>query len=261
MAYLNRSDVRKLWDLEAAEESGATASIAAVEKQSSESIAPQRNIIMVVPFNDAAVTVGELIGREPDCGLYGGAALATARVLAQCSALATADQSNAFTYVEAPRAWWQNQAGARVRWCSLPIAWTVGRSRPLAWLRPMCKRLAIGSTHAGFIIMAINQASTCRVFSSWRLGHKLALLNDTAQLYCGIVIAGNEIAVHIHVDDFGALSTEQKDIDAMIQALAEELERIGFRVKTTVGGCRRSTSASSFRRHRRCGCRARRSAR
>ena len=49
----------------------AAASIVAVVKQSSEAIAPQRMILMVVPFNDAAVSVAVLSGRDPEMGPAG----------------------------------------------------------------------------------------------------------------------------------------------------------------------------------------------
>ena len=75
--------------------------------------------MMVVPFNEVAVSVKELLQRDPEYGLFGGAAPAAVRVPGQNAALSIADESNAFTYIEAPESWWAFQAGSMLGSCPL----------------------------------------------------------------------------------------------------------------------------------------------
>ena len=93
----------------------------------------------------------------------------------------------------------------------------------------------MGSTHAGFILMTINRAVVGRVRDIWYWHRKIVILNDAAQLFQGVVLDGDIIAVYIHIDDFGAISISQEDSDEAIALIADELRAIGFRVKTKTG--------------------------
>ena len=136
-----------MWALMAADEVRATASVAAVPKRTGESL---RKILMVVPFNEAAVSVEELLGRSPGYGLLGPGALAQIRAEDVGFSTATVDQSNAFTSVCVPPAWHAFQAAPRVQARELPDDWVRGRWRPEQWVRPCYTRLAMGHTHAVF---------------------------------------------------------------------------------------------------------------
>ena len=114
-----------------AEEALATFTIAAVPKRASEL---RRQILMVCPFNDAAVSVKDLLGQEDFYGLRGAGALAQLHAADDVLHLASADESNVFTYVEVPEAWTVMQAGPRVQARELPASRVRGRWAPSRWL-------------------------------------------------------------------------------------------------------------------------------
>ena len=71
--YLSTPNNWPLWELMPAERCVATCSIAAVPKR----VGPQlRKILMVCPFNHAALSVPDLLNGDPGYGLYGAASLA-----------------------------------------------------------------------------------------------------------------------------------------------------------------------------------------
>ena len=77
-----------------------------------------------------------------------------------------------------------------------------------AWVRPCYRRLAMGSTHAVYILGEINGAAVRLAFAAWRRGYSFVLLNETAALFRGAVLEPGVVAVYVHVHDFGALSDD-----------------------------------------------------
>ena len=55
------------------------------------------------------------------------------------------------------------QSGPRVRAAELPELLWRGRYRACDWIRPQYKRLAMGSSHAVFLLMCINRMMLRRV--------------------------------------------------------------------------------------------------
>ncbi len=154
--YLARPDVRCLWELRPATEAVATCSLATVPKRSGDAL---RKITMVCPFNDVALDVSSLLGRDPAYGLLGAAALSQLHTSSSSVYTAAIDETNAFTFLEVPASWWPFQSGPRVRARDLPQDWVRGRWPGSTWLRPQYRRLAMGFTHAVFLLMAVNFAA------------------------------------------------------------------------------------------------------
>ena len=103
---------------------------------------------MVVPLNEAIVSVEGLLERAPEYGMLGPGALSQLRATDGSFFTAAVDQSNAFTAVRVPAAWHVYQAAPRVQVKDLPDDWTQGKWQPHQYVRPCYTRLAMGHTHA-----------------------------------------------------------------------------------------------------------------
>ena len=75
---------------------------------------------MICPFNEVAESVESFLGEAPAYSMYGAGALSTLGVPSGSAFLSTADESNAFSYIETPQSWWVYQAGPRLRCRELP---------------------------------------------------------------------------------------------------------------------------------------------
>jgi len=172
--YLQRPEVEPLWELLESSQVRATLSVAAVPKSGKPGL---RKILMSVPFNNLAGTPAQLLWAEVDYGLAGGAALSQIYVPI-CWHTRTIDQSNAFTHSLAPSSWWAYMAAPPVRAYELPVRWTRGRWKKNQKLYLGYRRLGMGHTHAGFILMEINKAVTMETMRHNAPFARAAFLND-----------------------------------------------------------------------------------
>ena len=157
-AYLNRREVAPLWSFRPASEAMFLASISAVAKKDG---AWLRKLLQCVPLNAAIVTPAEMLQVEQvDYGLVG--ALAITQMSGDDGHLAvqTVDESNAFTHVVTPEAWWPYMGGPQIKAGELRE-----ELRDPDWLAstlicPMHTRLGMGFAHAAFLLQHINYAAT-----------------------------------------------------------------------------------------------------
>ena len=225
--YLRRPGVRSLWVLAPEEDAVCTMAIAAVEKSSGDAL---RKINMSVPFNTVACTVDELMGYPVDYGLVGGTALCQCMACDDSLDVAAMDESNAFTYIETPRRWWPMMAGPRIRAGDLPRSWTRGRWAASRWLRPQYRRLGMGHTHSGFILMQINLGAIERSLSGAKLAMRVVLLSLAPERARRCCLVPGTVAIYLHLDDFGFLGMRSGDTDQVRAVVRDELERMGFKV-------------------------------
>jgi hypothetical protein len=225
--YLCRPEVRELWDLEAASCAVATCSIASVMKSDGIS---QRKILMVCPMNDAIKSVEDFIAADPGYGLVSGTALSQARPINGQLCVGSVDESNAFTPVIVPTFWRRLQAGPRIRARDLPPDWVGGRFAPSDWVRPQYRRLAMGHTHAVYILMKINEMIVSDAAIVLRRSAQLAVcyLNVQAVRDRGIVLDAATVGVYVHVDDFGVVGAFDSCVDATLDELGKQIRRRGF---------------------------------
>ena len=176
--YFERPEVRPLWRLRRASEAKGCCSVAAVRKRSGVEL---RKILMVCPFNWAVEHVDVFmskVGHDFDYGLRDSGALTQGRLVDGTLSVASADQSNAFTFVVAPESWWCWQSGPKIRCRDLPTEWTRGRFDPSDWIRPQYRRLAMGFTHAVAILLTINREAVLQTARMFRAETSLGLLSD-----------------------------------------------------------------------------------
>ena len=158
-----------LWELIREEEAICTLTVAAVEKKgSSPTDRKTRKILMTCPFNEVAIALLAALGQAFDYGVQAGAALAQVDVRGGYLAVASVDQSNAFTHVFVPRWWRAYMAGPKVRASELPQDWVRGRWPADTWLRPQYRRLPMGHVYAVFVLALINLELMRRVRNLWR---------------------------------------------------------------------------------------------
>ena len=85
---------------------------------------------MTCPFNEVVLALAVALGAAFDYGMQAGAALAKVDVRGGHLAVASVDQSNAFTHVVVPEWWRAYMAGRKVRASELPAGWVRNRWPP-----------------------------------------------------------------------------------------------------------------------------------
>jgi len=229
LEYLKRPDVQQLWDLIPAEDAVHTMSIAAVQKKSGDQL---RKILMCVPFNNATRTPSEILGQEAEYGLLGGVALGQLQSPTGALDVETLDQSNAFSVVRTPCSWWRHMAGPSVRACELDPRWVRGRWPPERKLRPVYCRLAMGSTHAAFLLMSINFMVIRNTLKANLKFANTALLNFASERRGRVVLSASQLAVHLHIDDLGVFGVTRAAPAELRDLLAKAFKALGFSVTT-----------------------------
>ena len=106
---------------------------------------------MVCPFNWLLREVEDVFG-DPGYGLRGCMALGRAHVPGSLYS-SSADLSNAFSHVVVPSWMSDFQAGPRLRAKEVPAASRHATWSSEDWVRPVYLRLAMGFTHAVFILL------------------------------------------------------------------------------------------------------------
>lgn len=150
IAYLHRPDTEPLWDWQRADTIKCRCAVAAVKKKNPKQL---RKILAVVPKN---TRWGPPL-REKQLGLYGGGALTRVMVSGSCLSTGSLDLENAFTYCEWPPWVWSYQAAPPITIDEAP-PWARKRYPGLpgsSIIFPCYRRLAMGSTHAVDVLMAI----------------------------------------------------------------------------------------------------------
>ena len=150
--YHNRTDVAHLWSWLPANEVQCFGGFSTVAKKCGDK---QRKLLMEVPFNYLMRSVK----RRPGLGMDGGMAVSRIRTDQRGFDCAACDESNAFTSVIVPQ-WMIRYQGTppvsagRV-WHLLPVS-VRSRVRRHDLVSACYKRLAMGASHAVFILMQIN---------------------------------------------------------------------------------------------------------
>ncbi len=166
--YFLRTDVdADLWHWVDASQVKCVAGVSAVPKKDR---SRQRKLLMQVAANYAWQPVND----RTELGMGAGGSLSTVFAPAGALAMASWDQSNAFTSVRTPPWMWAWTSGPPVRardvWRRLPMNLRNSLG-PMGWACPLYTRLAMGSAHAVFILMSINFETIGRALWSFtRLG-------------------------------------------------------------------------------------------
>ncbi len=153
VAYMNRTDMPPdIWHFSTADDVKAVAGVTCVHKKCG---VLQRKIIMQVASNYWFSSVDE----RTNLGMTGGSAVSGLFDTTGSARMATWDQGNAFTSVRTPRWMWPWVTAPPLRardiWkrLSSSLRSLLG---PAGWVYPQYTRLAMGSSHAVFILMSIN---------------------------------------------------------------------------------------------------------
>ena len=238
--YLWRAEARDLFCLRPVGAVRAWCSVAAVPKRSGDQL---RKILMVCPFNAAAVTVYEMMAaaRAAGCsevpddddlyGMRGPNALAQVHTAGAEMFTCTADESSAFTYLEVPEPWWVWQACPRVLAGELPADWRQPGWTAGTVLAPCYKRLPMGFTHSVLLLMLVNDRAIVRAMARVRTELRVIRLNRSAEWAAGGLLDGRTVALYLHVDDFGIFGGRGAACERFLEALVAELTALGFRVK------------------------------
>ena len=155
--YFARDLPAGMWEFSEEHEVRAIAGFSVVNKKAraSDGKVLQRKLLIMCPAN---FVWGDARSRS-SLGMHGGAALASCLVKGQGVAMASFDQSNAFTSVRVPR-WmshWQCCPPLRAEqlWHRLPEA-TRARVTKYTWIYPRYMRLAMGGSHSVHLLMSVN---------------------------------------------------------------------------------------------------------
>ena len=153
LAYFRRQDLPKsMWRWAAYQDVKAVSGFSVVPKKDGKS---QRKLLMACSFNYWL----DDIEKRSRLGMDAGGAINRLHVEGRGFDIATCDQSNAFTWVEAPQWFWYYQARPPVValevWDLLPqdVQCKVGRS---GLASPLYTRLPMGCSHSVRILMQIN---------------------------------------------------------------------------------------------------------
>jgi len=187
---------------------------------------------MICPFNWAAVSVDDINQGVPvDYGLNGPAALMQLRTSSDTGfSMSSLDESNAFSYVEVPEWWTRWQSAPAIRADRLPRHLWEGRFMAHEMLRPGYRRLAMGGTHAVFLLLVINRRAVEQAANRLRTEIRLQVINDPSVFRAGVRLEGNQVVIYIHVDDFGVFACMARLSDRAALAVKAVLESWGFRV-------------------------------
>eukprot|EP00969_Alexandrium_andersonii_P255185 11280215-Alexandrium_andersonii.AAC.1 len=117
--------------------------------------------------------------------------------------MASADESNAFTYVETPAAWWPWHAAPPIQVKELGPGWTLPDADPEAWVCPCYRRLAMGFTHSVALLCLVNGRVVDHLLEITKSFVRLVRLNDDVAWAEGCHLTRKQGALYIHVDDFG----------------------------------------------------------
>ena len=161
LEYFQRPDLPKgLWDFTTGEHVKAVAGFSVVEKKNGR----QRKLLMQCSANYLFSDVR----RRENHGIFGGASLAALHVPSDDVAVASCDQSNAFTSIQTPEWMWAYSAVPPVRamhiWDRLDPE--VQRCcHGGSWIYPRYRRLAMGGSHSVHIIMNINVTTVGKILT------------------------------------------------------------------------------------------------
>ena len=231
--YLNRGDIRHLWELRPASETRFRFSVAAVAKKQRPWL---RKLVQCVPLNDAILTPAELLGMEDiDYGLVGATAVAQASGLDDVIAACTLDESNAFSHVETPPSWWPYMGGPTVYAKELPREWRDPAWPPNLLIGPQYRRLGMGFSHAVFILQFINLAGARRAVREARLWEEhniqVFFLNMPKDRRTRLDLQARgprAVGLYIHLDDFITVAASLVDAARVLDVIDLELQRLGF---------------------------------
>ena len=85
----------------------------------------------------------------------------------------------------------------------------------------MYKRLAMGHVYAVAVLMVLNFQLINTLSASRRWAGRVTYLNQAAALAAGVCLQVGELAVYLHVDDFGILAGDDASGDEFAYELAE----------------------------------------
>ena len=125
----------------------------------------------------------------------------------------TMDESNAFTHIETPSSWWPHMAAPVVFARELPQAWVAGRWGPGARLRQRYRRLGMGHTHAAFILLTINRRYVGLTLQRSKRFGTCRILNDAEHRRTRVRLRGDQVALYIHLDDFGIFGASAEAVE------------------------------------------------
>jgi len=222
--YLQRPEVEPLWELLEPDQVKATLSVAAVPKVGKVGL---RKILMSVPFNNLAAPPSSLMGFEVDYGLTGGAALSQLYVPGSWHTRSL-DESNAFTHILTPSAWWPYMAAPPVRACELPTRWTRGRWKKHQKLYLGYRRLGMGHTHAVFILMEVNKAVTMQAMRTSARLSEAVMLNELRTRAFRLHLEEYPVVIYIHLDDFIFISYDEELAEEARGLVSLALRALGF---------------------------------
>ena len=228
--YFQRPDVRALWRLRPADESLAVFSVAAVLKKDGRT---QRKLVQSVPLNAMMRSPAELLGlEEVDYGLAGGVALCQLSTADGKLAVATLDESNAFTHVVTPSSWWPWMTGPLLFARELPADWRDPLWPPDLAIRPQYQRLGMGHSHAVFILQTINLRGMRQALvasSALSARHlRVRFLNAEEERRTRAQLTDGEVGVYAHLDDIAAMAAEQEDAALVVHLVGVVLRALGF---------------------------------
>jgi len=187
-----------------------------------------RKILAICPFNYATLGIPELFGEEEaDMGMHGGALLAQVHSTHSHMHWAGADETQAFTAVEAAPWMWKWCAGPAVAAREIPQCKWPPNATESSKLRPLYKRLRMGGTLSVYILMMMHFGAVARVIKRNPAFRFVQVLNLREVRFGDAVRIDNGV-VYIHVDDVVVGSHDRSFVMRVMNAIVDELRSMVF---------------------------------
>ena len=94
----------------------------------------------------------------------------------------------------------------------------------------------MGHVYAVFVLPLINIQMMRRVRNLWQKNGQLYFMNDPTTLQQGVVVQGEDVAVYVHVDDFGVQAAHDRVANEVATLIQEDSNAVGLPAKIKYAG-------------------------
>ena len=226
--YHNIETTWPLWEYVADDVRYVAAAIMAVGRAKDNML---RKITATCPWNFACWSPEDLFPKlVNDLRMLGAAILSTVFATGAGCHFALLNESQAFTSALLLAWMWEWQAGYRIRASCLPRHLWKRSWKSTTWIRPLYKRLAMGSTWAVFLLMLIHKAADqyALLCSPLLILNNFMILNLSASRLGLRMWSSRTGTVYIHVDDFVFMHQSEDVVNRAAFAVLSVLEEWGF---------------------------------
>ena len=94
----------------------------------------------------------------------------------------------------------------------------------------------MGHVYAVFVLALVNLQLMRRVRNLWKKNGELFFMNDPTTLQQGVVVQGKDVAVYVHVDDFGVQAAQDQVADEVAELIESDSLTTGLPAKRKRAG-------------------------